>query len=76
MNDREKLIEWIADVLDFVDWDSIEATADYLIENGVVIQEQCEWVDGMKCSNCKQIDWSKPPFCPNCGAKVKEVKHG
>lgn len=42
MSDREKLIDLISDVLDFVDWGNIGATADHLIANGVVIQKQGE----------------------------------
>lgn len=29
-----------------------------------------EWVDGMKCSECGQVDTTKPNYCPNCGAKM------
>jgi uncharacterized OB-fold protein len=28
------------------------------------------WENGMKCSECGQIDWTKPNYCPNCGAKM------
>ena len=83
MDDRENLIDWISDVIDFVDWDHIEEIADYLIANGVVIQEEAEWIltDGWRCSRClslcpftcdEQEDLSN--YCPNCGAKMNEVK--
>ena len=83
MNDREKLIDWISDVIDFVDWDHIEEIVDQLIAKGVVVQEQGEWIltDGWRCSRClslcpftcdEQEDLSN--YCPNCGAKMKEVK--
>ena len=29
------------------------------------------WIDGMKCSECGQIDWTKPNYCPNCGADMR-----
>ena len=28
-----------------------------------------EWIDGT-CNNCGQVDFSKPNYCPNCGAKM------
>lgn len=31
-----------------------------------------EWVDGMACQYCGQVDLSKPNYCPNCGARMKE----
>jgi len=27
------------------------------------------WVD-VTCTNCGQVDFSKPNYCPNCGAKM------
>ena len=33
------------------------------------------WEHGMRCTQCGQIDLSKPNYCPNCGAKMDaEVK--
>jgi len=29
-----------------------------------------EWVNGMQCSKCKQVDTTKPNYCPNCGARM------
>lgn len=37
MNDREKMVDLMADIIDFVDWEHLEETADYLIANGVVV---------------------------------------
>lgn len=28
------------------------------------------WIDNMKCSECWQVDWTKPPYCPNCWAMM------
>lgn len=28
------------------------------------------WVDGIRCSECGQVDWTKPNYCPNCGARM------
>ena len=84
MNDREKLVDLMADIIDFVAWEHLEATADHLIANGAVIQKEAEWVKvGYKwmCSNCKsKINIDGTPtennlfYCPDCGAKMKEVK--
>lgn len=30
------------------------------------------WEHGMRCTQCGQIDLSKPNYCPNCGAKMSE----
>lgn len=81
MSDREKLIDWISDIIDFVDWEHIEEVADHLIANGVVIQKQAEWilVDKKKgngvCSNCHRLDYidSLDTYCRYCGSKMKEV---
>ena len=27
---------------------------------------------GGTCTNCGQVDFSKPNFCPNCGADMRE----
>lgn len=75
MNDREKLAELLFEAMISCYYGcGYDDVADHLIANDVVVRKQGEWVDGMKCSNCEQIDWSKPPYCPNCGAKMKEVR--
>ena len=83
MNDREKLIDLISDVLDFVDWGNIEATVDHLIANGVVIQKQAEWIEETetygrtfyRCSRCNTTSrFGRPKQCRYCGSKMKEVK--
>lgn len=32
-----------------------------------------KWVD-LKCDQCGQVDMSKPNYCPNCGADMREVE--
>lgn len=92
MNDREKLVDLMADIIDFVDWEHLEETADYLIANGVIIQKQGEWIpvedfDGeyhWQCTACKCEWWfeaGEPSengvhYCPNCGAFITDIKFG
>ena len=80
MSDREKLIDLIESARYWGSNTSADI-ADHLIANGVVIQKQGEWIyqeddDNYmyRCSNCRHgIVFSKDT-CPNCGAKMKEVK--
>ena len=32
------------------------------------------WEHGMRCTQCGQIDLSKPNYCPNCGADMRGCK--
>ena len=36
------------------------------------------WERGMQCPFCKQIDTTKPNYCPNCGARMdgEDMKDG
>ena len=88
MNDREKLIEliekWNKDEF-AISYASYEL-ADYFIANGVVIQKQGEWEESTNydvgfwvCSVCNFTSEATAAsklykYCPNCGAKMKEVK--
>ena len=87
MNDREKLVDLMADIIDFVDWEHLEATADHLIANGVVIQKQGEnIIEVIRCKDCKWFnrlgcavrivdDSDKPTENDFCSfAERKEVK--
>lgn len=30
-----------------------------------------EWIEGLKCSECGNVDWTKPNYCSTCGAKME-----
>lgn len=78
--DEEK-VRWLAGLDIYYNWEDV---ADHLIANGVVIQKQGEWVyiesypwvEMYRCSECgyETDDESLTDYCPNCGAKMKEVK--
>ena len=88
MTDREKLIEILRVPISPHELvDPIEAVADYLLDNGVVVREKGEWKrvdhDGSwhvdKCSICHRrihyVDYDQPyQFCPNCGADMRNIK--
>ena len=98
MNDRDRLIELIADIQkDFEKW-CVECAedghkdhqplgeylADKLLANGVIVQQQGEWISAPikdkgydsktipTCTNCGYLSFIKYTFCPECGAKLKE----
>lgn len=65
----------------------LERKVDYLLANGVIVQQQGKWkikrddcdFEYMMCSCCKEEFFPEgcvveitPNFCPNCGAKMKE----
>ena len=45
----------------------------------ILKENKGEWINGdetrWKCSVCHYgvLDWNNTPFCPNCGADMKEV---
>ena len=82
----EEQARWLLTLETEVNWEDI---ADHLIANNVVIQKQAEWIEhphfnfeggysgsDYECSECHYNDdiYEPLPFCPNCGAKMKEVK--
>ena len=85
MQDREKLIEWVNDVLRYLPWGEIssrtpEEIADNLISHGVTVRERGRWEDVSlrftqvkeKCSVCGGIAYAHGfNFCPNCGADMR-----
>ena len=86
MDVREKLVEIIQDEKNpvwrwFPNNASMMQLADYLIANGVTVQECGEWVYDhwceFKCSVCGEFSNSKPykgkeNYCPKCGALMNE----
>ena len=43
-----------------------------LVESAPTIElerKKGRWID-LRCSECGQVDMSKPNFCPNCGARM------
>lgn len=70
---------------DFVEFDeeTMADIADYLIANNAVVQKQGEWIEAFddymlldvkECGVCHcEIACNISHYCPNCGAKMKEV---
>lgn len=67
----------LSSVHEQVQWER-DIAIDQLHSYGVEFGEKADvqrvrhgkWVDGMKCSECGQVDTTKPNYCPNCGAKM------
>jgi len=84
MEDRNKIAGILADK-DGLCFKTYTEEADYLIDNSVIVQKHGRWINerelvggfagkwGCDCSECgKTVEeplW-KPPYCPNCGAKM------
>lgn len=49
---REKLIDLISDIVDFLGWDNIKDLADYLIDNGIIIPVRCSECRKRKTEEC------------------------
>jgi hypothetical protein len=85
--DRDRLIELLRKSGASFENALPEEIADYLLANGVIVQQQGKWkikrddcdFEYMMCSCCKEDFFPEgcvveitPNFCPNCGAKMKE----
>jgi hypothetical protein len=79
---REKLIELLFDVPEVTVYNrAAPKIADYLIANGVTVQQKGHWKyysTGLsnynQCSVCKGgiMRFINYPYCPWCGAKMEE----
>ena len=57
--------------LDSLPWaEEVDDIIEPLIEVDVKKVIHGKWIDGMKCSNCGQVDWTKPNYCFECGTKM------
>ena len=85
MDVRKKLVELMQNVRSHSSaWDTNKDVADYLIANGVTVQECGHWEDDhgdYVCSCCHTVfiddlvwlvrgESNEPNYCPNCGAKM------
>lgn len=86
MIDRKKLVDLMKiPIHPRIGADPAEVVADFIMDNESKIQKEAEWVwlpiapnGKTKCSNCQRLkpQWveiSELHFCPNCGARMKEV---
>ena len=88
MDVREKLVELINDcrVMEGYGMDLVERQADYLISNGVTVQECGNWKYYHKqnkavCTSCSferdlDANFGKAIACPNCGAYMRQPPKG
>lgn len=57
---------------EYDEWYRLIVRAEY-IKNAPTIDAELvkhgRWENGT-CPNCGQVDFSKPNYCPNCGAKM------
>ena len=44
---------------------------DFYIRQEEPERKKGKWID-LRCDQCGQVDCSKPNFCPNCGADMRE----
>ena len=82
MTDRDRLIKLISKE---VPRPKADALAYYLLANGVIVQKQGEWVSAPikekgydsktipTCTNCGYQSFITYTYCPECGAKLKEL---
>ena len=57
--------------LDSLPWaEEVDDIIEPLIEVDAKKVIHGKWIDGMKCSNCGQVDWTKPNYCSECGTKM------
>ena len=83
MDVREKLVE-LLDIIIQPGQKTLGDIADYLLRNGVTVQERGNWEDDhgdYVCSCCHTVfsddllclvhgESNEPNYCPNCGSKM------
>ena len=84
MDVKEKLVELLAPTS--LNFEEAAYLADYLVKNGVTVQECGNWKYYHKqnkavCTSCSferdlDANFGKAIACPNCGAKMIEVSGG
>ena len=84
MDVREKLVELLAPTS--LNFEEAAYLADYLVKNGVTVQECGNWKYYHKqnkavCTSCSferdlDANFGKAIACPNCGVKMIEVSGG
>lgn len=78
----DRLVEILDTNCGYVDEEKAENVAKRLMRSGLIREEKPQkWIllfnsfDGTpsyRCSVCKELEWRKTKFCPNCGAKMEE----
>ena len=84
MDFQEKLVELLAPTS--LNFEEAAYLADYLVKNGVTVQECGNWKyyhkqNKVVCTSCSferdlDANFGKAIACPNCGAKMIEVSGG
>ena len=79
---REKLINVLDRNFGYTDEEPAEKVADRIMRAGIIREEKpVAWnflfnaLDGTPrygCPICKGLEWRKTPYCPNCGADMRE----
>lgn len=87
MTDRDRLIEILkVPIHPKIGVDPAGVVADYLLANGVIVQKQGKWGSAPikekgydsktipTCTCCGYQSFITYTYCPECGAKLKELK--
>lgn len=82
----DKLVKVLDTNCGYVDEEKAEKVAKRLMRSGLIREEKPQkWeilfnaLDGTpcyRCPICKELEWRKTNFCPNCGAMMAEEGEG
>lgn len=82
----ERLVEVLDTNCGYVDEEPAEKVAKRIMHAGLIREEKPQaWeflfnaLDGTPrygCPVCKELEWRKTNFCPNCGADMREETDG